>query len=108
MSPVCHCSPSNVIDATRKGNNARYMKHASNANCQSQKWVVDNQLRAYMIALRDIAPGEELTFDCYRQCSLGTHVRSDIDANPKTLPCFSMPLHHQFQAAHWTHEKVQH
>lgn len=73
----CACSPSCVIDATRKGNKACYMRHAADANCQSQKWVAaDNQPRAFMVALREIAAGEELTFDSYRQCSLGAHVRS--------------------------------
>ena len=71
------CSPSYVIDATRQGNKARYMRQSADANCQSQKWVAaDNQPRAFMLALRDIAAGEELTFDSYKQCSLGGHVRS--------------------------------
>ena len=70
------CSPSTVIDATRTGNDARYMAHSQDPNCQCQKWVVDNQPRAFMVALRDIAPGEELTYNYYRQCSLGEQVRS--------------------------------
>ena len=53
------------------------MRHAADANCQSQKWVAaDSQPRAFMLAVRDIAAGEELTFDFYKQCSLGAHVRS--------------------------------
>lgn len=28
-----------------------------------------------MVALRDIAPGEELTYNYYRECSLGEQVR---------------------------------
>ena len=62
------------------------MKHAADANCQSQKWVAaDNQPRAFMLALRDIAAGEELTFDFYKQCSLGAHVRSVLHG--LSLPC---------------------
>lgn len=72
---LLHLSPSTVIDATRTGNDARYMAHSQDANCQCQKWVVDNQPRAFMVALRDIAPGEELTYNYYRQCSLGEQVR---------------------------------
>ncbi|KAL0018664.1 hypothetical protein WJX79_000939 [Trebouxia sp. C0005] len=51
------------------------MAHSQDPNCQCQKWVVDNQPRAFMVALRDIAPGEELTYNYYRQCSLGEQVR---------------------------------
>ncbi|DBB14181.1 TPA: hypothetical protein ACH3X3_001130 [Trebouxia sp. C0006] len=72
---LLHLSPSTVIDATRTGNDARYMAHSQDPNCQCQKWVVDNQPRAFMVALRDIAPGEELTYNYYRQCSLGEQVR---------------------------------
>ena len=72
------CSPSTVIDATRTGNDARYMAHSLNPNCQCQRWVVDNQPRGFMVALRDIAPGEELTYNSHMQCSLGQNVRSAV------------------------------
>jgi uncharacterized protein len=48
-----------VIDATRTGNDARYINHSCEGNCEA---VIDNR-RIFIEALRDIAPGEELAYD---------------------------------------------
>jgi SET domain-containing protein len=48
-----------VIDATRTGNDARYINHSCAGNCEA---VIDNR-RIFIEALRDIAPGEELAYD---------------------------------------------
>ncbi|HWP24132.1 MAG TPA: SET domain-containing protein-lysine N-methyltransferase [Candidatus Binatia bacterium] len=48
-----------VIDATRKGNSARWINHSCAPNCE----VVDEDRRIFIEARRDIAPGEELTYD---------------------------------------------
>jgi len=48
-----------VIDATRKGGTARWINHSCRPNCES----VDDEGRIYIEAIREIRPGEELTYD---------------------------------------------
>lgn len=52
-----------IIDATRKGNLARFMNHSCNPNCATQKWIVRGRLRIGLFALKRIKAGSELTFD---------------------------------------------
>ncbi|MCG3114872.1 MAG: SET domain-containing protein-lysine N-methyltransferase [Candidatus Manganitrophus sp. SA1] len=48
-----------VIDATHEGNDARYINHSCDPNCES----VVEEGRVFIDAIRDIAAGEELFFD---------------------------------------------
>ena len=48
-----------VIDAGVGGNEARYVNHACEPNCES---VIEDR-RVFIDALRTIEPGEELTYD---------------------------------------------
>jgi SET domain-containing protein len=48
-----------VIDATRGGNSSRWINHSCAPNCESEV----EEGRVYIDALRDISPGEELTYD---------------------------------------------
>jgi SET domain-containing protein len=48
-----------VIDATRAGNSARWINHSCSPNCEA----VDDEGRIYIEAIRNIRPGEELTYD---------------------------------------------
>jgi len=48
-----------VIDAAVGGNDARFINHSCAPNCEA----VDEKSRIYIEAIRDIAPGEELTYD---------------------------------------------
>ena len=48
-----------VIDAGVDGNDARFINHSCAPNCEA----VDERSRIYIEAIRDIAPGEELTYD---------------------------------------------
>ncbi len=48
-----------VIDATRGGNSSRWINHSCQPNCETD----DEDGRIYIEALRDIRPGEELTYD---------------------------------------------
>lgn len=73
------CSPAYVIDATHKGNRSCFMTHSFSPNCQMQNWTVDNQQTVYVLAVKDIAPGTELTYTFYQHCSLGQHVRCTTD-----------------------------
>jgi len=48
-----------VIDATRKGNSARWINHSCAPNCS----IEEENHRIFIEARRDIRPGEELTYD---------------------------------------------
>jgi len=48
-----------VIDATHGGSSARWINHSCKPNCES----IDEDGRIYIEAIRDIRPGEELTYD---------------------------------------------
>ena len=48
-----------VIDAAVGGNDARFINHSCAPNCEA----VDDKKRIYIEAIRDIAEGEELTYD---------------------------------------------
>jgi len=48
-----------VIDATKAGNSARWINHSCAPNCET----TDEDGRIFIEARRDIAPGEELTYD---------------------------------------------
>ncbi|GAX78574.1 hypothetical protein CEUSTIGMA_g6014.t1, partial [Chlamydomonas eustigma] len=52
-----------VIDACRKGNNARFINHSCDPNCETQKWLIRGELAIGLFALKDMAAGDELTFD---------------------------------------------
>ncbi len=54
-------STGQVIDGGDGGNDARWINHSCDPNCQAEE--DDNGLRVFIVALRDIVPGEELTFD---------------------------------------------
>jgi uncharacterized protein len=48
-----------VIDAAFRGNMARWINHSCEPNCDA---VIDDA-RVFIESVRDIAPGEELTYD---------------------------------------------
>src|ERR1700742_566587 len=48
-----------VIDAGTDGNDARFFNHSCDPNCES---IVEKR-RVFIEALRDIEPGEEMTYD---------------------------------------------
>lgn len=48
-----------VIDATRRGNSARWINHSCQPNCE----ISDKGHRIFIDARRAIVPGEELTYD---------------------------------------------
>lgn len=48
-----------VLDATREGNEARFINHSCEPNCESE---IDRG-RIFIFALRDITAGEELHYD---------------------------------------------
>ena len=48
-----------VIDATRKGNSARWINHSCAPNCE----IEEEHHRVFIESRRDISAGEELTYD---------------------------------------------
>ena len=48
-----------VIDATRRGNSARWINHSCAPNCE----IADDDNRIFIDAARDIRAGEELSYD---------------------------------------------
>jgi hypothetical protein len=57
-----------VIDAARSGNEARYINHSCDPNCES---VLEGD-RVFIEAIRTIQPGAELAYDYRLQCSDAT------------------------------------
>ena len=56
-------SKGEFVDATKKGNLARFCNHSCNPNCYVDKWVVGDKLRMGIFAERKILAGEELVFN---------------------------------------------
>ena len=54
-----HLGGDDYIDAAHGGNDSRFINHSCDPNCESD--VVDGHV--YITAIRDIEPGEELTYD---------------------------------------------
>ena len=54
-----HVGDDVYVDATHQGNDARFINHSCQPNCESE--VEDD--RVYISALEDIEPGVELTYD---------------------------------------------
>lgn len=69
--------PNQLIDATDKGNASRFINHSCDPNCEIQKWRAGGVSSVGIFAIRDILPGEELTFD----------YQFDRDENNQ-IPCY--------------------
>lgn len=52
-----------VIDGHRMGSDCRFVNHSCSPNCEMQKWSVNGLFRMALFAMRNIEPGEELTYD---------------------------------------------
>lgn len=68
-----------VIDATRKGNSARWINHACSPNCE----VLEEDRRIFIAARCDIGAGEELTYDYNLQIG-----EPHTDEAKRAHPCF--------------------
>ncbi|KII66453.1 Histone-lysine N-methyltransferase SETD1 [Thelohanellus kitauei] len=53
----------NVIDATLSGNLARFINHSCQPNCHAKVITVENNKKVVIYSKRDIAAGEEITYD---------------------------------------------
>jgi len=52
-----------IVDATMRGNIARYVNHSCEPNAYSDCIEVGNKRKIVIIAKRDISPEEEITYD---------------------------------------------
>mmetsp|Transcript_11081 Transcript_11081/g.41358 ORF Transcript_11081/g.41358 Transcript_11081/m.41358 type:complete len:1351 (-) Transcript_11081:1441-5493(-) len=52
-----------IIDATKKGNLARFINHSCDPNCCAKIITVENSKKVVIYALKDIGIGEEVTYD---------------------------------------------
>ena len=52
-----------VLDATTRGNVARYMNHCCSPNCYSRVIEVDGSKHIVIFAMRDLEESEEITYD---------------------------------------------
>lgn len=53
-----HVCQDRIIDAGPKGNEARFMNHCCQPNCETQKWTVSGDTRVGLFALVDIPAGQ--------------------------------------------------
>ncbi|KAL2077525.1 hypothetical protein ACEWY4_027029 [Coilia grayii] len=54
-----------IIDAGPKGNQARFMNHCCQPNCETQKWTVNGDTRVGLFALEDVPKGETEPPACF-------------------------------------------
>jgi histone-lysine N-methyltransferase SETD1 len=52
-----------VVDAARKGNATRFVNHCCEPNCVTRVVVVGGEKKILLFTSRDVAAGEELTYD---------------------------------------------
>lgn len=55
--------PNEVLDASQKGCLSRFINHSCDANCETQKWIVNGYTRIGLFTTRAVKQGEELSFD---------------------------------------------
>lgn len=93
-----HCDCTQVIDARYKGNMSRLINSACEPNCVTQRWTeaATGETRVGIFTLRDVAAGEELTYDycfthfdadnadaaSFRCCCGSPRCRGSLDTNP--------------------------
>lgn len=51
------------VDGKRKANDSRFINHSCDPNCQLQRWNVKGSMRIAIVAIKDIAEGESLSYD---------------------------------------------
>jgi SET domain-containing protein len=71
-----------AIDGTRGGNDSRFINHSCAPNCEA--YIFDGHV--YIYAMREVCPGEELTFD-YRLAPSGSAAAASHDSAEHRCRC---------------------
>jgi len=58
-----YMSYNEIMDASKKGNLARFINHSCAPNSSAQRWDVNGEIRVGIIALKNIKSGDEITID---------------------------------------------
>ena len=53
-----------TIDASRRGNVARFVNHCCDPNCTTETWCVERHAKILIIARKDVEPDTELVIVC--------------------------------------------
>ena len=67
LTLCCRCG--SLIDATQKGNNARFINHSCEPNCEAEYWTVEGQERVGIFAVSFIPKGQEICYDYHAVCA---------------------------------------
>ena len=66
-----------VIDATKKGNSARFVNHSCSPNCEA----IEEDGRIFIETMKPVKPGQELTYD-YNLVLEERHTKAMRDLHP--------------------------
>ena len=69
------------IDAAEQGNDARFINHSCEPNCEAV--LTEDEDEVWICATRDIAPGEELTYDYGYEVD----IEGGVEEARKKYPC---------------------
>ena len=58
-----------LIDAILSGNEARFINHSCEPNCQAEYWTVEGQERVGIFPKTLIVEGQEITYDYHAVCA---------------------------------------
>ena len=84
-----------IIDAGPKGNLSRFMNHSCDPNCETQKWMVNGDVRVGLFALHDIPAGKS-----HGHLHMYMYVRG-VTMYDKCLPLFMMCCHPTINGYVW-------
>ncbi len=71
-----------VIDATIRGNSARFLNHSCDPNAYSKHMTIDGKKKIIFLALREIERGEEITYNSPRRCRCRGSCSTHSDCRP--------------------------
>ncbi|KAI8979949.1 hypothetical protein BDB01DRAFT_725495 [Pilobolus umbonatus] len=78
--------PGEVIDAGRKGSDARFINHSCSPNCHIEKWSLRNESHLGVFASQDIEANSELFYD-YNFSNFGGNVESEQICHCQSEAC---------------------
>lgn len=88
--PVCQ---DRIIDAGPKGNEARFMNHCCQPNCETQKWTVSGDTRVGLFALVDVPAGEWVVREGWHLVFLRAGCQLESPTSSEMKPCVVLFRH---------------